>query len=166
MLRTLENWSPVYKSCGSNTCERWTQSVEPKTSHTGHGAGGWQWRLDSPCVSAGKGCSFRADKCHFLYRQRIPRARLAGSMERAGEPRSIWSVMLGTWKESVLSAEQRLLWKSPRRLLLALGEGKSLLLFLLLKAEETEAVHTDLGINTHIFHSRINTRGIFCYCII
>lgn len=35
--------------------------------------------------------------------------------------------------------------------MLALREGKSLLLFLLLKTEEIEAVHTDLCINTHIF---------------
>lgn len=129
-----------------------------------HGAGGWQWGWGSPCVSAGKGWPCRADKFHFLYSQRIPGAPLAGSVGIAGEPRSIWSVRLGTGKESELSAEQRLLWKSPRRLLLALRERKISLLFLLSRAEETEAVRTDLCINTHIFHSRINTHGIFCYC--
>lgn len=35
--------------------------------------------------------------------------------------------------------------------MLALREGKILLLFLLLKAEEIEPVHTELRINTHIF---------------
>lgn len=57
----------------------------------------------------GKGCSFRADKFHFLYSQRIPGALLAGSVRRAGEPSSICTVILGRGRESVLSAEQRLL---------------------------------------------------------
>lgn len=109
-----------------------------------HDAGGWQRGLGSPCVSTGTGCLFRADESHFLYRQRIPGAPLAGGVGRAGGPSSIWSVMLGTGKESALSAEQRLLWKSLRRLLLALREGKILLLFLLSKAEEIEAVHTEI----------------------
>lgn len=60
MLRTLENWSPVYKSCGSNTCERWTQSVEPKPAHTGCWSHPWCWR-----VTVG----IRQPLC--LYRERV-----------------------------------------------------------------------------------------------
>lgn len=60
MLRTLENWSPVYKSCGSNTCERWTQSVEPKTSHSGCWSHPRRWRVTA---------RIRQPLC--LYRDRV-----------------------------------------------------------------------------------------------
>lgn len=61
----------------------------------------------------------------------------------------------------MLHAEKRLLRKSRRRLVLALREGKILLLFLLSKAEEIEAVHIYVYIHTHIFHSRRNKHTEF-----
>lgn len=104
VLRTLENCSPVYKSCGSNTCKRGTWSLEPKTSHSGCLSSphrGWQWGLSSPYVSAGEGCLFRADKSHFLYSKWIPGAPVADGTGRTGGPGSIWSVTLGTGKEEI-----------------------------------------------------------------
>lgn len=83
-------------------------------------------------------------------------------MGRAGGPPSTWSVTLRTGKEEIGAlCREGTPQKITEKVILALREGKILLLFLLSKAEGIEAVHIYVYIHTHIFHSRRNKHTEF-----